>query len=203
MFLRQGESVDNRDGIDLEGLLDRLEKQVPDERMTLGNMVEAVEGRGFGPILLVPALIVVLPTGAIPGVPTICAVLTVLVAAQLAVGKRHPWLPRRLRHAAISRHKFQTARRKAQPVIHYIDRFIYPRLSVLASPPAPRLIALLAILLAVIMPPLELVPFAVFLPGFALLLLALGLSVQDGVLILVGLAFGGGGLIIAARSFLG
>ena len=41
---------------------------------SLGEVIERFEDRGFGPLLLMPALIALLPTGAIPGVPTLCGI---------------------------------------------------------------------------------------------------------------------------------
>lgn len=195
--------MDNGKEIDLEGLLDRLAERIKSDRMTLGEMVEAVEDRGFGPILLVPALLSMLPTGAIPGMPTLLAVLILLVAGQMLYGRSHPWLPRRLRKVGISREKFMTGRQKVQPVVRFIDRFVHPRLTFLSTPVAARLLAALAILMAFTMPPLELVPFAGTLPGLSLLFLALGLSARDGVLILIGVVFGAGGLTLALRTLLG
>ena len=57
--------------------------------LSLVSVVETMQGRGFGPLLLAPTLMVLLPTGAIPGVPTLSALLIMLVES-LLVGKR--WL---------------------------------------------------------------------------------------------------------------
>ena len=52
-------------------------------------------------------------------------------------------------------------------------------------------------LLSLLTPPLELVPFAVFLPGTAILLLSLALVGQDGLLAAIGLTIAAAGLVVA------
>lgn len=173
--------------MDLTGLLSRLDDRVAGDRLSVGDMVATFEDRGFGPLLLAPALVALLPTGAIPGVPTVCAVLITLVAVQLIVGKRHPWIPRRLRRVSIERAKFNAAYQKVTPITRRIDRIVHPRLLMFTRAPAPRLVAALCLLLAWIMVPLELVPFAAAGPAFAISFLALGLSVRDGLMVVVGI----------------
>lgn len=55
-----------------------------------------------------------------------------------------------------------------------------------AKDAARQLAALLCCALAAVTVPLELIPFAVFVPGLAILIIGLGLALQDGVLILIG-----------------
>lgn len=180
------------DYMTLTGVLDRLNEAVDGDRVALGRLVEALNQRGFGPLLLAPALIAMLPTGAVPGVPTICAVTIVLTAVQLAAGKRSPWLPAWLRRRELDRHSFGRAYKVARPVTSRLDRLIRPRLVVMVAEPVPRLLALLCCLLALLMIPLELIPLAAAMPASAIAFLGLGLSARDGVLIVVGLTAAAG-----------
>ncbi|MDT0635806.1 exopolysaccharide biosynthesis protein [Spectribacter hydrogenoxidans] len=180
---------------DLTGLLSRMRENFDGDHFTVQEMIEAIEDRGFGPLLLAPALFVMPPIGVIPGVPTLMALVIVLLAGQLALGRRHPWLPRRLRSITIERKKFDLAYDKVVPVTRRIDRLLYPSLPWLTRPPAPRLIAVACLLLALCMVPLELVPFAAAVPAAAIALLALALSVRDGRLILLAASIVGGGLV--------
>lgn len=179
---------------DLTGLLDHLKDCLTDDPVRVEDLIAAAEERGFGPLLLVPALLVLTPIGAIPLVPTLMALLNTLIAAQLLIGRRHPWLPRRLRRVKIARQRFEAAHRRATPITARIDRLLYPRLTLLTKGPAPRLVAALVLVLGLVMIPLELVPFAAAVPAFAIVLMGLGLSVRDGLLIVLGLAFAAAGL---------
>lgn len=171
-----------------QGLTDTLQRVLDagEEQVRVGDVVEALQSRGFGPLILAPALLVLLPTGAVPGVPSLMAVLIVLVAVQRLLGRRHPWLPQRLRAFGIERARFQRGVERLRPHTERIDRYTDARLAWLTRDTGTRLSAALCVLLAVSMPPLELVPFAAALPALAIALFALGLAASDGLLVAIG-----------------
>ncbi len=172
----------------LTGLLDKLDGAQSGDKIHLQDIVDNFSSRGFGPLLVLPALIAVLPTGAIPGIPSLCGLFIALVAGQLALGKQTPWLPRRLRERGFSHERFHQAVARVRPWTQRFDRLLKPRLQTLASPLARRLVAVFAGLLALSMIPLELLPFAAAIPALAIALLGLGLAAEDGLLIVIGLA---------------
>ena len=51
----------------ISGLLDKLVDESDNEKQSAGEIIARFEDRGFGPLLLIPSLIALLPTGAIPG----------------------------------------------------------------------------------------------------------------------------------------
>jgi len=67
----------------------------------------------------------------------------------------------------------------------WVDRLIRHRLTCLTAGPAVRLNALLCLLIALTMPPLELIPFASSVAGLALSLAGLGMMARDGVMVLL------------------
>ncbi|WP_129142064.1 exopolysaccharide biosynthesis protein [Modicisalibacter coralii] len=172
----------------LTGLLDGMDEAHSGSKLCLQDIVDTFASRGFGPLLVVPALIVVLPTGAIPGIPTLCGLFIAMVAIQLALGKDSPWLPRRLRERGFDHERFHRAVVQVRPWTQRFDRLLKPRLVGLLNPVSRRLIALLAALLALSMMPLELLPFAAALPALAIALMGLGLAAEDGLLMVLGLA---------------
>lgn len=172
----------------LTDILVMLANEPQEEQLSLPTLVNTMQGRGFGPLLLVPAILVLLPTGAIPGVPTLYATLIVLVAGQLVAGKRSPWIPKRLRRVHFEREQFRDMVDKVRPWTRRIDKLLKPRLQWLTLAPFNRVGALLCLLVAATMVPLELVPFAAAVPALIILLYALALSAHDGVLALTGLA---------------
>ena len=65
------------------------------DAVTLGALIDEIGTRSFGPLLLLAGLVTVMPiVGDIPGVPTVMALLVLLVAGQLLLGREHFWLPR-------------------------------------------------------------------------------------------------------------
>ena len=186
----------------LTGLLDQLDGTDSGSKIRLQDIIDNFASRGFGPLLVLPALIALLPTGAIPGVPTLCGLFIATVASQLALGKRTPWLPRRLRERGFSHRRFHQAVARVRPWTQCFDRLLKPRLEFLTSPLMQRLVAVLSALLALSMIPLELLPFAAAIPALAIALLGLGLAAEDGLLIMAGLAVVALGAVVIWRWLL-
>lgn len=171
----------------LTHLLDQLETETSGDHMTLAEVLHITGNRGYGPLLLMVSLLAILPTGVIPGLPSVCGVSIVLIAAQLAYGRRFPWLPQRMRRLSIERQHFVDIAHRIKPLTRRMDRFVKPRLTILVRGIAVRGLALVCILLGVLMIPLDLVPFAVIAPGSAVALIGIGLSGHDGLWVVAGI----------------
>ncbi len=78
------------DAMSVHDVLQRLQQEAEADNVAVGTLVDALNSRGFGPLLLAPALIALLPTGGIPGVPSLCGVLIFLIAIQGSMGDRSP-----------------------------------------------------------------------------------------------------------------
>jgi hypothetical protein len=79
-----------------------------------------------------------------------------------------------------------SALERGRPYARRIDDFLKPSFTQVTDFPATRIIAIVAIALALSMFPLALVPFAVAIPSSAIVLFALGLTARDGRLIIAG-----------------
>ncbi|WP_189406761.1 exopolysaccharide biosynthesis protein [Alteromonas halophila] len=168
-------------------ILGNLDNDIQGEKLSFGELVGKFEDRGFGPLLLIPSLLAFLPTGAIPGVPSLCGITIFLICIQVAVNKDHPWLPKRLKQQAISREKILTGVDKAQPYVSKVEHYLRPRARWLSSAPLKNLIAIYCGAAALCMIPLELLPFAAALPSFALAITAIGMTNRDGLFIGIGI----------------
>lgn len=178
---------DRDDGITLTALLDQLDRANDRAELSVDDVMYAIGERGYAPLTLILALIAMLPTGAVPGVPTVCGVSIALVSLQLACGKRYPWLPARLRRVSISHARYTKTAERIKPWARRLDRLVRPRLDALVEGGAARVIGLLFVLLALCMPPLEILPFAAAAPAGAIALISLGLAGRDGLWVLLGL----------------
>ncbi|WP_110689498.1 exopolysaccharide biosynthesis protein [Salinicola endophyticus] len=178
----------------LTAIFETLDERVEDDTITLGDIVETFNARGFGPVVLIPGLIALLPTGGVPGVPSLCGIFIALMAIQLVFGRRSPWLPRRLAQRGVSHARWHRITARAKPWTQRIDRLLQPRLTWLLGTLTQRLLALLMMLLGLSMMPLELLPFAAALPALVIVVMALGLTAGDGLMMLLGLliTLGGG-----------
>ncbi len=172
----------------LDGL-DRLAGE--QDRVSLGDAVEAFGNRSYGPFLLVPALIEMSPIGGIPGLPTVLAAIIALFAVQIVLGRDHLWLPgflaRRSARADTVRKATQTLRGAA----HHADRLFHGRLPALTRGPFVRVAGVCCIVLAATVPPLELLPFASTAPMAAIAAFGLALLVRDGALMIAAIVMAG------------
>jgi hypothetical protein len=166
-------------------ILERLGKAAGHkEDMPIGDVVQALGSRSYGPFLLVPALIELSPVGGIPGVPSILALIVILFAGQMLVGRKHFWLPQRLSRINLSSEKIVQAVEKVRPIGKWLDRWFHGRLRKLTEGPATRAAAAACILLALTVPPLEFLPFASSAPMSAIAMFGLALLVRDGALMI-------------------
>lgn len=171
----------------ISGVLGAWETEVQNGSSDVGSFLRAAGSRAAGALLFLPALVMVSPVGAIPGVPIVLTSLIALVAGQIVIGSKSIWLPDTLKKREIPQDKVTTIIDRLEPWAEWIDGFLGQRLTALVGEPMSRVVAALCILLAVTVYPATLIPFAVALPGGAIMLLALGLLTRDGVVMLLGL----------------
>ncbi len=186
-------------------ILDRLRDVANDEeQVPIGDVVEAMGARSFGPFIMLPALIEISPLGAVPGVPTFLALVIAITAAQLLFGRDHLWLPGFVRNRSAKSEKVLKAVDRLRPIAEWMDRWFHGRMKRFASGPFPRIAAACVIALAMTVPPLEFIPFASTAPMAAIAAFGLALIVRDGLLMLIagvltvaalgtGIALAGGG----------
>ncbi|WP_167755686.1 exopolysaccharide biosynthesis protein [Vitreimonas flagellata] len=162
------------------------------DKLTLGEVLDSVGRRTYGPLLLVIGLIAVSPLTALPGTTWLVAVLTLLVAGQMALGMKRIWLPRKARDMSLPPEGVKGAVEKSRGVAKVVDTLLKPRLTFLSKPPFVNLVALLVIGAALITFPLGLIPLAPLAPGLAVVFFGLGMTARDGLWLLLGtLAVGG------------
>lgn len=172
----------------IKGVLTNWEEEIEEEgRADVGSLLNASGSRAAGPLLFLPALVMISPIGAIPGVPIVLTTLTLLVAGQLVLGRTSIWLPSFVRNRGFPKQKVKSIIDKLTPYAERADGYLGQRLAIFAGETASRIVAAFCILLSVLVYPATLLPFAVALPGSAILLLSLGLLVRDGIVTLVGL----------------
>jgi hypothetical protein len=180
--------ADHRD-YSLTGLFDEVLANAKGQTVSFGDAVATFREQAYGPLLLVPSVIALAPIiGAIPGISVLTATLIILIAGQMLVGRRSPWLPERLRKFSLSREQLEQAVTTMRPWLEALDRWSRPRLLFLSEPPFYLLIPIVCVLLALLMFPLALVPWGVTLPALALTILSLGLTMRDGYVLGAGYA---------------
>ncbi|MCR5879987.1 exopolysaccharide biosynthesis protein [Phenylobacterium sp. J367] len=175
---------------DLQEVLDDLDKAANSNgaRVSVGEILDTVGKRSFGPLLLVAGLAGMTPVSAIPTVPSLIAVITLLVAVQLLLGRESVWVPRMIEKLSVRATALRKTVHASQRPVRVVDRLTRPRLAVFTKPWADKLVAAICVLLALCTPPLELLPFVAFFPSLAIFTFGLALVVRDGLLVILALA---------------
>ena len=175
----------------VEELLDAIEKSIGrDEDLLLGDVLDSVGHRSFGPLLLLAGLVMAAPgIGDIPGIPTATGIFTALVAVQMLIARDYLWLPQWLLKRKIGdKMVCKTIGRLRKPA-RYVDRIIKPRLTGLTYNSGRYGIALACLAIALATPAMEVVLFSANVAGVALAAFGLSLIAHDGVLASIAYAF--------------
>jgi hypothetical protein len=179
----------------ISSILEALPHAVEGDRISFGDLVDAFDGRAYGPLIVLFAAPNILPV-ALPGISAILGAPLILLTAQLMMGRRRPWLPRFLRNRSLRRVDFERLIARIVPRLKRIERMIQPRYLGLTGSLGARAIGAAGFLLAtmVFLP----IPFGNALPGLALVLMAAGLLGRDGLAVLLGGAVGIAGLAVVS-----
>lgn len=153
------------------------------ERISIGDLLKALEHRAIGALMFIFAIPNAIPVP--PGVSAVLGAPLIFLSFQLMIGRR-PWLPRIITDRSLSRVDFEKVVNLATPWLARAERLMKPRLEMLARPPAEYLVGAVCLLLAIIL--FLPIPLGNMLPAFTICVLALGVLERDGVWILIGLA---------------
>jgi len=168
--------------------------------VSIGEMMDSVGRRSFGPMVLLAGIILVTPLSGVPGIPTVMGLLTLLTLGQVLLGQKHLWLPSWIVQRRIARHRLQQGLRWLRPSAQRIDRLTRPRLTFIVDGPGLYLMALGCMVISVAMPATEVVPFSSSIAGLALTAFGLAMISRDGVLALVAWAISLTGPILLVRN---
>lgn len=179
-------------------LIARLEAH-EDARITLRDIVQAFETRGFGFVILIFALPNCLPGP--PGIGSIVGIPMAFVAIQLMIGQHRPWLPRWLLDHSLDRAGLLIMLTGSRKRIRWFEALFKPRLETLFDKAPQWLIGLFLIVLAgcVLLP----LPLTNFIPAVASAIIGLALIERDGAALVVGAIVGIVGIAITTTVVAG
>jgi hypothetical protein len=165
----------------------------------LGALLSAVGRSAYGPLLLIVGLFSISPATIVPGMTTVAAIITLLIALQMAAGQTRPWLPGAMLKIKVPRRAVLAFLDKARPRVERIDGvWLRPRLEFLTNVPFVNIVALCVVAAALVTFPLSFIPFAPLAPGIGVVLFGLGMTARDGLWLLLGVALTAGAFALAA-----
>ena len=152
------------------------------DQITLAEIVTRLDDQARGVLIILFALPNCIPS--IPGTSAVTGLPLVFLTLQMALNQP-PWLPAFIARRSISRARLADVLARAAPWLLKIERWIHPRLWVLTTDSAERLVGILGLILSLtIMLP---IPLGNTLPSVALIIFSMGFIGRDGAWILGGL----------------
>ena len=153
-------------------------------RISFGEMVERLRHRSFGLATLVFAVPCMVP---LPGLPTVCGVIIMVIAVQMLLGLPGVALPRSLARRGVSRVAFRRLVERALPYVQRLERVSRPRLLMMQHRLGEAMVGCVLLLLGFIVTlPIPIVGNVP--PGIAAAIIAIGMSERDGLVVLIGVA---------------
>ncbi|MBL8537514.1 MAG: exopolysaccharide biosynthesis protein [Hyphomonadaceae bacterium] len=176
-------------------VLDDLTVAFPGDSVSVGDLLDQLDSRANGVVLLVLALPMCIPN--VPGISTIFGVLMLAPALQLVLGQRRLWVPKRIRGWRVDLNALRRTFSAAIPVLKRVEYLIKPRLSQLTRFPATIYVGLQTLLMALVL--ILPIPFGNWPPGMTVALTALALLQRDGLLLLLTSLAAAASTYVAAR----
>jgi hypothetical protein len=169
----------------LSSILEAALHRAGDAPLRLGDLLDQTAERGFGLLMLLlglPMLIPVLP----PGSSTVVGPIYAVFAIQMLRGSGRPWLPAPLRDRVLSPRAVQLLRDRGLPMVRAVERWSRPRGFWPGERVGVRIVAVATLLMGLIL--LGPFPFLNTPPAVAVMLLGVALLNRDVVFLLAGLA---------------
>ncbi|MES2034777.1 MAG: exopolysaccharide biosynthesis protein [Pseudomonadota bacterium] len=157
-----------------------MARAADDDGLTIGQILDRLDERAFGIMILILAIPCLVP--ALYGVPQIVGVPIILLAGQMLIGRKEPWLPASWTRRHISKEWLNRMADFADKRMRWVESLSKPRLQLLSTGFGERMAALLMILATLTI----ILPMTNSVPSLGLALMAAGLIQRDGLFVLAG-----------------
>ena len=181
-------------------LLRAFAEELTAERVSLAEIDRGLGDRGLGVLMAVFAVPNIFPS-TVPFGNVLTGIPEILLAVHLMLGWRQLVLPRFLARRSIAAGLLKSFAPKLAGALAKVEPLLRPRLVMVSSPAAERVVGVIALLLSILsaLP----IPFGHMVPALALMVIGLGLIEHDGAAILFGAALGLVGALLFALVLLG
>lgn len=152
------------------------------ERLLFADLLSAFGDRAFGALMFVFAAPNMLPLP--PGSSSILGAPLIIVATQLALGRRVMWLPHVVANRSFAMEDFSRFANAVLPWVEKAERFLQPRFPYFFGPLGDRIIGGMCLLMAIIL--FLPIPFGNMVPAMAVAAFSLALIEKDGIAVMLG-----------------
>lgn len=171
---------------------DELEQWLKSKKpKTIMSLNETFAEKGFAVAFL---LLMLLPALPVPTAGHVLEVITIILALELVAGRRDFWLPKRLRDNPLGSAATK-ATGKILSLVRFFERFSRPRFADLVAHTIVRRllgIVIIAFAVAAFFAP----PLMDTFPAMGVVLIALGMLLDDIVFVIIGLLLGSIGIVL-------
>lgn len=170
------------------------------DRVSIGEIVDALGDRGLGVLLAAFAIPNVFPS-TIPFGNVLTGIPVILISAQLMMGMERLYLPRFIAQRTISTAFLKAWTPRVTRLLAWFERLLRPRFSYMTQADAERAIGTLCMVLSIAttLP----IPFGHQLPALGIMLIGLGLIERDGLALLAGTLIGLVGVALLGFALFG
>ncbi|GGZ26213.1 exopolysaccharide biosynthesis protein [Asticcacaulis endophyticus] len=169
-------------------LIDELADGLYGARVSVGDLLVRLEGRGIGLLLIILALPICIPN--IPGISTIFGFLLIGPSIQMLMQHKALWMPGFVKRWDFKGDDFRKVLKGCAAVLRKVEYLARPRWVFLTRGPAMIYLGLQTLIMALIL--LLPMPGANVIPGVAVVLTGLAILQRDGLFMLAGLAVAAG-----------
>jgi hypothetical protein len=167
------------------------------ERVSFREILLGLRHRAFGFTMLIFALPCCVPMP--PGVPTVCGIALVIIALSLIAVRKRLWLPSAIADRSIARTDLRRLVDRMLPFLQRLERICKPRLAVMTEPIGKVFIGLVVLVLGLLL--ILPIPFVGNIPpGFAAVIIGIGVTERDGAVVLIGLLTSVAAIAIAGAA---
>lgn len=168
----------------LSDVLDQLEESASGDSIPIEKVVKTLGRKSFASLMLTFSLISTSPASAIPGVTAVVAAIVFILSVQMIFGRNCVWLPDFILRRQLSTQKLCKGVAWLRKPVHFIERFLRPRLTFLLHRPWFFLPLILILGLTMFMPFMEIIPTSGSIASAVIALFAAGMLTRDGGLVL-------------------
>ncbi len=149
------------------------------DKISFKLLIEHLGTRAYGILLILLTLPNAIPVSGVLGISTLTGLLMLFFSVQIALAIEKPWLPKFILEKEIRKELLLKALHIVTPYLKKIEPHIKPRLVLLNTPVALRLMGWLTLGFCIVI--LIPIPFSNFGPAMAIFLIGLGMLEKDGV----------------------
>ncbi|MBX3511602.1 MAG: exopolysaccharide biosynthesis protein [Hyphomonadaceae bacterium] len=184
-----GDTIRDDTSRSIIGVLKQIDRAAGEDGLPMAGIVDQLDERAFGLLILLLTLPCLVP--GLPGAQII-AIGIFLLAVQLLIGRREPWLPGWFMRAQVKKSWITGIAEFADKRLRWGEALARPRWRFLATGFGERVVALFMALAAITV----MLPITNTIPSLALALMCVGVIQRDGVFALAGMAVAAGWLTL-------